>query len=94
LNPSDLIGKRDYSDKASRKVGTRNALYILLLISALILIGEAFSIATVNDAEKQNNEHFWYPLIALPEILAGVLYTARGLVPARSELPKEVNEKK
>jgi len=94
LNPSDLLGKRDYSDKASRKVGTRNALYILLLISALILIREAFSIATINDAEKQNNEHFWYPLIALPEILSVVLYTTRGLVPARSELPKEVNEKK
>ena len=69
--------KRDYSDKASRKVGTRSALYILLLISALILIREAFSITTVNNAEKQSNGHFWYLLIALSEILAVVLYSTR-----------------
>ena len=59
-------------DKASRKVGTRSALYILLLIYALILIREAFSITTVNNAEKRSNGHFWYPLIALSEILAVV----------------------
>lgn len=62
---------------------------ILLVISLLLLVREIFTTATVNNALKQNNEHFWYPLYALPEILAVTLYTAPGLVPPRSELPAE-----
>ena len=60
--------------------------YILLIISLLLLIREIFSIATVNNAAKQDNEHLWYPLIALPEILVIIFYLTPGLVPRRDEL--------
>ena len=66
----------------------RNGVYILLLVAALLLVREAFAMATVNDLLKQTNEHFWYPLLAVPEIIAVALYATPGLVPPRSELPK------
>lgn len=60
---------------------------ILLLVSLLLLVREAFATATVNNVLKQNTEHFWYPFIAVPEIVAVVLYATPGLVPRRDELP-------
>ena len=60
---------------------------ILLLVSLLLLVREAFATATISNSLKQNNEHLWYPLIALPEIIAVVLYATPGLVPRRNELP-------
>jgi len=60
---------------------------ILLLVSVLLLVREAFATATINNAQKQNTENLWYPLIALPEILAVILYATPGLVPRRNELP-------
>ncbi|TFK35428.1 hypothetical protein BDQ12DRAFT_655543 [Crucibulum laeve] len=68
--------------------GMKNGIFILVAISLLLLIREAFSVATIGNLAKQNNEHFWYPLLALPEILAVVLYATPGLVPPRAELPK------
>ncbi|KAF8888344.1 hypothetical protein BD779DRAFT_1524935 [Infundibulicybe gibba] len=67
--------------------GVRHGSYILCAISLLLLIREAFATATSSNAAKQNNEHLWYPLSALPEILAVALYATPGLVPPRSELP-------
>ncbi|KAF8888342.1 hypothetical protein BD779DRAFT_1800329 [Infundibulicybe gibba] len=67
--------------------GVKHGGYILCAISLLLLIREAFATATSSDAAKQNSEHFWYPLTALPEILAVALYATPGLVPPRSELP-------
>ena len=55
----------------------------------LLLIREIFSISTVTNTAKQDNEHFWYPLIALPEILVVIFYTTPGLVPKRDELPQD-----
>lgn len=52
---------------------------------------EAFATATIGDLTKQNNEHFWYPLVALPEILAVIIYTTPDLVPLRSKLPKPIS---
>lgn len=59
---------------------------ILLLVSLLLLVREAFVTATINNGLKQNSEHLWYPLIALPEILAVILYATPGLVPQRKDL--------
>jgi hypothetical protein len=61
---------------------------ILLLVSLLLLIREVFSTATISNGLKQNNEHYWYPLIAVPEILAVILYGTPGLVPRRGDLPR------
>jgi len=74
--------------KDNESFGMKNGVYILLAVSMLLLVREAFSMATVNDLLKQTNEHFWYPLLAVPEIIAVTLYATPGLVPPRSELPK------
>ncbi|KAF9066021.1 hypothetical protein BDP27DRAFT_1331275 [Rhodocollybia butyracea] len=58
------------------------------VIAVLLLIREIFSVATINDLAKTNNEHFWYPLVALPEWLCAVIYAIPGLIP-----PKVVNTK-
>lgn len=60
---------------------------ILLAISALLLVREGFSAATMSNSTKQDNEHLWYPLLVVPEILAVILYATPGLVPRRDELP-------
>jgi len=73
--------RRDESFSAKKAPG------IPLLVSLLLLVREAFIMATINNESKQNNERFWYPLIALPEILAAILYAIPGLVPPKNELP-------
>ncbi|KAK7007681.1 hypothetical protein R3P38DRAFT_3325216 [Favolaschia claudopus] len=71
---------------ASPRFGDRHGKYILSLISIFLLVREAFLVATISNSSKQNEELFWYPLLALPEFLAVVCYSFSGLVPPRSEL--------
>ncbi|KAG5642854.1 hypothetical protein DXG03_002031 [Asterophora parasitica] len=66
--------------------GARYGIYILLVIAQLLVVRESFAVATANDFTAANNEHLWYPLIALPEILAVMLYSIPDLVPMNSEL--------
>ncbi|CAA7260716.1 unnamed protein product [Cyclocybe aegerita] len=68
--------------------GKRHAIFILVPISLLLLIREIFLTATINNPRKQIQESLWYPFVALPEILAVILYTIPGLIPARKELPR------
>ncbi|KAK6974361.1 hypothetical protein R3P38DRAFT_2812103 [Favolaschia claudopus] len=70
----------------SPRFGDRHGKYILGLISIFLLVREAFLVATISNSSKQNEELFWYPLLALPEFLAVVCYSFSGLVPPRSEL--------
>ena len=58
-----------------------------------LLVREAFVTATMTPStrSKQFNEH---PLVAVPEILAVLLYTTPGLVPAKDELAREKNEER
>ncbi|OBZ65082.1 hypothetical protein A0H81_14930, partial [Grifola frondosa] len=69
--------------------GTSHGVYILSAIAGFILLREAFFAATTNNPAQQINEHFWYPLAALPELFAVVLFAVPGLVPTRDELAKE-----
>ncbi|KAK0473914.1 hypothetical protein IW261DRAFT_662379 [Armillaria novae-zelandiae] len=68
--------------------GERHGAFIVCAISLLLLVREIFMVATISNEEREINEHFWYPLVAVPEILAVLLYCAPGLVPPRSQLPK------
>jgi hypothetical protein len=81
-NPFSVGGGYNQSKEA---FGAKYGIYLLLLISVLLLIREAFATATMNNLSKQNNEHFWYPLVALPEVLAVLLYTTPHLIPTRAE---------
>jgi len=71
-----------------RTFGRTYGATVLCVIAILLLVREVFTAATAWDAQKQNNEHLWYPLYALPEILAVAIYAVPSLVPPRSELPK------
>jgi len=75
-----------YHVQGKDSLGVRYGNYILLTISLLLIIREVFSVATVKNAAKQDNEHFWYPLLALPEVIVVILYLTPGLVPRRDEL--------
>jgi hypothetical protein len=71
--------------------GTKHGNFILMAVSLLLLVREAFVTATMTPStrSKQFDEHFWYPLVAVPEILAVLLYTTPEFVPAKDELAKE-----
>jgi hypothetical protein len=67
--------------------GATHGIHILCLISLLLLARESFFTATSNNTTKQNDENLWYPLAALTEFVAVVMFAAPGLVPSRDELP-------
>ncbi|SJK96795.1 uncharacterized protein ARMOST_00041 [Armillaria ostoyae] len=78
----------DYYREHAKTFGEKHGPFILYAISILLIVREAFLTATIDNPEAALNEHSWYPLVALPEILAVILYCAPGLVPPRFELPK------
>ncbi|KAI6016189.1 hypothetical protein EDC04DRAFT_2577849 [Pisolithus marmoratus] len=67
--------------------GARHGIYVLCLISLLLVTRQSFFAATVNNTARQNDEHLWYPLAALPELCAVLLFAVPGLVPSLAELP-------
>ncbi|KAG6918310.1 hypothetical protein DXG01_015402 [Tephrocybe rancida] len=71
---------------AQTNFGARYGSYILMAISLLLLIREAYATATARDRSRANNEHLWYPLLALPELLIVMLFAIPGLVPGRAEM--------
>ncbi|KAG6852467.1 hypothetical protein C0991_011737 [Blastosporella zonata] len=80
--------KNGYRTPGTRTLGGEHGSYILCVIALLLLVREAFTTATIKNTSALYNEHFWYPLYALPELLAVALYATPGLVPPRSELPQ------
>jgi hypothetical protein len=81
-------GQNKYFNQGNNSIGVRYGNYILLMISLLLVVREAFATATVKNTAKQDNEHFWYPFLAITEILAVSLFTAPGLVPRQDEVPE------
>ncbi len=75
------LGSKSFSP-ADRSIGGIHGAYIFVVISVLMLIREIYSAATVSDQAKQRDESYWYPLAALPELLAVILFCAPGLVPS------------
>ncbi|KAF5353001.1 hypothetical protein D9758_007908 [Tetrapyrgos nigripes] len=61
--------------------------YILGVLCALMLVREIFLAATIlANSSKQNEERFWYPLVALPEVLCVILYAIPGIIPDRKKV--------
>lgn len=56
---------------------------ILLGIALLLVLREGFFIGTLGALEQQRKESLWYPLSALPELLAVVLFATPGLIPLK-----------
>ncbi|KAF9644902.1 hypothetical protein BDM02DRAFT_3149699 [Thelephora ganbajun] len=65
--------------------GTTYGMYILCLIVIFLLIREIYLTATISSISRQN-EAVWYPLAALPELLAVFLFAVPGLVPEKKDL--------
>lgn len=67
-----------------------------MVISVFLLIREVFVTVTMAPSRHatQMKEQFWYPLLALPEFLAVVLFLTPGLVPSRKELQQTIAENK
>ncbi|KAF8193705.1 hypothetical protein BJ912DRAFT_1021525 [Pholiota molesta] len=70
--------------------GSRHSMAILSLGALLLLVREVFYTATITNTAKQNQEHFWYPLVAVPEILVVILSAIPGLVPRREEIQQRL----
>ncbi|KAJ3873839.1 hypothetical protein F5051DRAFT_336955 [Lentinula edodes] len=67
----------------STSFGARHGALIFMLIAILLLLREIFIVATIGSTAQQNNEHLWYPLVALPELLCIILYAVPGLIPPK-----------
>ncbi|KIP08657.1 hypothetical protein PHLGIDRAFT_103999 [Phlebiopsis gigantea 11061_1 CR5-6] len=80
--------------KHEASIGRQYRVLVLLAIAFLCLTRESFYAATAKDSVKQNNAHLWYPLSALPELLAVMLFAAPGLVPSRRELAEATANKR
>ncbi|KAH9915888.1 uncharacterized protein B0H18DRAFT_1124569 [Fomitopsis serialis] len=87
-------GEQQYTGMSTYRasLGETYGIFILLVISALLLAREAFYAATTHNTAQQSNEHLWYPLSALTELVAVVLFAVPGLIPAHDELPQEERE--
>lgn len=83
-----LISPSAVTDPAREKGESKRSALVLCLIATILLVREVYATATMGNLVKQGNEPLWYPLYALPEILAVALYATPNLVPPRSELPK------
>lgn len=79
-------GRLGFRSPKIKTLGCDHGAYILCIIAILLLVRELFTTATVGNSKE--NERLWYPLFALPELLAVAFYAIPGLVPPRSELPK------
>jgi hypothetical protein len=66
--------------------GSTYGMYILCVIVILLLIREIYlTIATIPNVAHQS-EDAWYPLAALPEVIAVSLFAVPGLVPEKRDL--------
>ncbi|KAJ7176293.1 hypothetical protein C8R43DRAFT_556800 [Mycena crocata] len=67
---------------SSSKLGDRYAGPLLILISLLLLVRQAFlTIVTLGEIAAQNDERLWFALVALTEFVAVMCYAVPGLVP-------------
>jgi len=89
------LGETRAAYGGTTSIGAKHGIFILLAISAFLLVRECFIAATITPSRHatQLNEVYWYPLLALPEILAVILFLAPGLVPTRDELFRSSHEK-
>jgi hypothetical protein len=66
--------------------GARHGILVLAPIMLLLLVREAFAAGTVHNPAQADKEALWYPLSALPELLAVLLFATPGLVPSCAAL--------
>ncbi|KAG9225171.1 hypothetical protein CCMSSC00406_0007418 [Pleurotus cornucopiae] len=80
------IAEHEAHGDSNTRLKATHGNWVLCIISILLLVREAYSVAAIARQSLQTKEALWYPLLALPEILAVFLYATPGLVPSRSQL--------
>lgn len=65
---------------------------VLCLIVIFLLIREIYLTTVTISTVSHQNEAAWYPLAALPELLAVFLFAVPGLVPEKRELIARAHE--
>ncbi|KAE9405819.1 hypothetical protein BT96DRAFT_811717 [Gymnopus androsaceus JB14] len=88
-----IAERRDDPEERMKHIGisfgARHGAIIFMCIAVLLLIRELFTAATIGSMTEQNNEHLWYSLVALPELLCLILYAIPGLIPPKyAEAPQ------
>ncbi|KAF8179636.1 hypothetical protein BJ912DRAFT_982311 [Pholiota molesta] len=87
-----VLARAEHSTIGERRnnetFGSRHSMTILSAGALLLVVRELFYTATIVNTAKQNNEHFWYPLVAVPELLVVTLLATPGLVPRREEIQR------
>ncbi|KAF9017854.1 hypothetical protein BDZ89DRAFT_1074490 [Hymenopellis radicata] len=81
--------KNPFKEAPSQSIGVTRGSFILILICILLLVRSTFMVASWSNTTLQTTEHFWYPLIAAPELASAILYATPGLVPLRLEWRRE-----
>ncbi|THG94503.1 hypothetical protein EW026_g6984 [Hermanssonia centrifuga] len=74
--------------------GQRYGILVLLVIAVMCLIREAYLVSTAKNLAKQNHAPLFYPLAALPEFIAVMMFMVPGLVPSKIELLERANGSK
>ncbi|KAJ7634483.1 hypothetical protein FB45DRAFT_1056513 [Roridomyces roridus] len=95
--------ERSLEGKSGAPARSWNHHLILLVVAAMLFMRVVFFAATVRQRASgkqtptamvgnavQNNEHFWYPLAALTELLVVLLLLIPGLSPVREALKRHV----
>jgi hypothetical protein len=81
---------------ATAPIGAKHHWLIMLTIAALLLARMLYFASTAHSRKlnKQRNEHIWWPLAALTELLVVLLMLTPGLIPlAAHYLAHQRNEK-
>ena len=73
-------------------IGEKSGAWVLCLLVTLLLIREVYLTATIGSISRQK-EASWYPLAALPELLAVGLFAVPGLVPQKRDLVARAHER-
>ena len=82
----DIIASREFK-RSNESKGEKYGHHVLGVVAILLLTREIFVTATtMGNAEQLYNEDLWYTLVAVPELIAVLLFATPDLVPARPEL--------
>ena len=86
LKTFDIIASREFK-RSNESRGEKYGHYVLGVVAILLLTREVFVTATtMGNAEQLYNEDLWFSFVAIPELIAVILFATPDLVPARPEL--------
>lgn len=83
----EKIANREFKS-SNESAGEKYGYYVLSVIASLLLIRQIFVTATMGSVDQYGYEDLWYAFVAVPELIAVVLFATPDLVPPHSGLPQ------